>query len=150
MPPRDHINNTAIFIRQKNGVTYLPHPTRGCKLDEVDFNLIDIVETFNSRCTPEQCRFAENRFRDSRLYKVCGSDAHLLRDIGKATVCFSSVDIDQLKADLLNGNFELGKMEHSSSFGLYYSTAIGIYSKHSFLKATAILIKRSIKKLLRF
>lgn len=83
---------TCEQIRKQGGIVYVPHPFAAGKggggriLDEIE-DLIDAVEGFNARLhAPELNRRAMQWANDRNLPVGAGSDAHTLREIGRAWV----------------------------------------------------------------
>ena len=80
---------TADAIREQGGVTYLPHPfdpLRGTTESflESRVDCVDLVEGFNARTHDEEAhRRAERWAEEKGLPLGAGSDAHLLRALGR-------------------------------------------------------------------
>lgn len=92
IPPGAAFREVAAEIRRQGGVVYLPHPfdayrgTTEESLEEV-VDCIDAVEGFNARIhAPARNLRARNWARAKGLPVGAGSDAHLLREIGRGTV----------------------------------------------------------------
>jgi hypothetical protein len=73
-------------IRDQDGISILPHPYRGHRFTEKIAQVVDFIETWNSRAKPlDNIRAQELATRLSKHY-LAGSDAHLYSEIGNATV----------------------------------------------------------------
>jgi len=95
-PARD----TCARIRAQGGIVYIPHPFargkggRGRLLPELE-GAIDIIEGFNARLhEPVLNERAERYARNAGLPVGAGSDAHTLREIGRAYVRVPDFDDD--------------------------------------------------------
>ena len=74
-------------IHSQGGLVILPHPYKyksAVSLDKSILEKIDYIESFNSRCTGEQNRKAQQLARSLNKPGVAGSDAHFLQEIGNA------------------------------------------------------------------
>lgn len=92
---REHVSpgrsfrETADAIREQGGVTYLPHPfdpRRGTTESFLEgrVDCVDLVEGFNARTHDgEAHRQAEDWAEEKGLPLGAGSDAHLLRAVGR-------------------------------------------------------------------
>jgi predicted metal-dependent phosphoesterase TrpH len=80
-------------IHRQGGLVLLPHPAHGHNLNREIMEGVDIVESFNARETPENNEKANQLARQWNKPVICGSDAHLKRDIGTCRMRFSSADI---------------------------------------------------------
>ena len=76
----DHI---ALCKQAKEQGAYIimPHPYKGHRLEKVDFNLIDCIEVYNSRCTIQENLQALDLAYRLNKPMVYGSDAHTLADL---------------------------------------------------------------------
>lgn len=83
---------TAAAIHEQGGRVYVPHPFArgkgaGPELLEELASWVDLVEVFNARIhRPELNRRAEEWARERGLPGGAGSDAHTLREIGRAVL----------------------------------------------------------------
>jgi predicted metal-dependent phosphoesterase TrpH len=74
-------------IHSQGGLAILPHPYKyksTISSDKSILEKIDFIESFNSRCTGEQNRKAQQLARSLNKPGVAGSDAHFLQEIGNA------------------------------------------------------------------
>ena len=69
-------------IRKQGGLTILNHPFVGHKLEEVNFDGIDLVEGFNSRVDHRRNLLAVELAILNNKPVIAGSDAHLYSEIG--------------------------------------------------------------------
>lgn len=89
VPPDLCFRDTADAIRAQGGVTYLPHPfdrRRGTTESflESRAGCVDLVEGFNARTHGEEAQGRAERWSAERgLPLGAGSDAHLLREVGR-------------------------------------------------------------------
>lgn len=75
--------------KKQGGFTILPHPFKGHHLDKINFDLIDCVEVFNSRCSVKENLEAIELANSKGKPKVYGSDAHMLADVDNAVYAYS-------------------------------------------------------------
>ena len=109
----------VLAIAAKAGGVAIPaHPWRGyfgwysgtleSELADTDFRIMfPIVEMYNGQCTPEQNRRGLEYCRDTGIYGIGGSDAHIADQIGLAVTQFEdefSTD-KELVAALLSGRY---------------------------------------------
>jgi hypothetical protein len=81
-------------LREQGAVISIPHPFdpfRGKDWDPGDLEAlvpyIDAVETFNARCFGNKANLAAADFaRRHGLLETVGSDAHTIRELGRATL----------------------------------------------------------------
>lgn len=71
-------------IHEQGGLVVLPHPYKGHKLDDELVSAVDMVETFNSRCSPEENNQASQLAMDRKLPGIAGADAHCFPELGSA------------------------------------------------------------------
>lgn len=74
--------------KEQSGITILPHPYKGHRLEAVDFSLIDCIEVFNSRCSFKENMQAYELAQGLNKPMIYSSDAHTLTDIGNAIFAF--------------------------------------------------------------
>jgi len=107
-----HWKDVIPHIKRNNGLVMLPHPYRSHSLLPELIEECDIIETFNSRCLPEENRMAEELAEKYGKPTLAGSDAHFLGEIKNAYTIFKWDDIENeesikemlLKADrIING-----------------------------------------------
>lgn len=68
-------------VKQSGGHTIIPHPYDHHRLAEVEWNLIDSIEVFNSRSSEENNNQAHELALTKQKPMVYGSDAHFLKDV---------------------------------------------------------------------
>ena len=79
-------------IKNQGGLVLLVHPYHHHKLDEINFDAIDLVEGYNGR------EFPENNVKAVLLAKqynkpiIAGSDAHIYSEIANAKTFYASMD----------------------------------------------------------
>jgi predicted metal-dependent phosphoesterase TrpH len=76
-------------IKAQGGMVVLPHPYKGHKLDGPLLAGVDLIETFNARCSAEQNSCAEKLARDLRKPALAGCDAHFAAELKSAVTEFS-------------------------------------------------------------
>jgi len=75
-------------IRKTGGLSVLPHPMKAHDLEQIPFDLIDLVETHNARCSSVQNMNAEKLSRKYNKQQIVGTDAHLPWELGLSLNCF--------------------------------------------------------------
>jgi len=71
-------------IHEQGGLVVLPHPFKAHKLDEQLLSSIDIVETYNSRCSREENNMAVRLAEERMLPGIAGADAHCAAELSAA------------------------------------------------------------------
>lgn len=74
--------------KEQGAYTIMPHPYKGHSLGKVDFDLIDCIEVFNSRCTIHENMQALELAHKLGKPMVYGSDAHTLSDLCNAIFAY--------------------------------------------------------------
>lgn len=69
-------NQVLREIREQRGLAVLPHPYKGHTLDDELLDQIDLIETFNARCTAAQNDLAKSLARSLGKPEIVGCDAH--------------------------------------------------------------------------
>ncbi|MBI4176924.1 MAG: PHP domain-containing protein [Candidatus Aenigmarchaeota archaeon] len=92
-------------IKSQDGISVLPHPFRSHKNPELLARSVDMVEIFNARTSG-------NGNRKALLLAnggpgICGSDAHFLSELGRATVSVETDDLDTSKRLISKGRFKM-------------------------------------------
>ena len=82
-------NEVLCRIRQQGGLTVLPHPFKGHKLDEELLSQIDLIETYNARCTTSQNEAAVALAARLQKPVIGGCDAHCGGEIGAVLTEFA-------------------------------------------------------------
>ncbi|MBI2583589.1 MAG: CehA/McbA family metallohydrolase [Candidatus Aenigmarchaeota archaeon] len=106
-------------IKAQDGIISIAHPFRSkkpfLKIDEIK-NKIDAIEVFNSRCfSDEENEDALRYAKKHRLAFTAGSDAHTIKEIGRAYTIADAGDLEGLRKAIKKGqtNFE-GRRSHPS------------------------------------
>ncbi len=101
---RGTVDSVVAEIRRQGGIVSLPHPYRGHKSPETLVPLVDVVEGFNARTSPQNNAAGQALARAHGKPSIAVSDAHFLREIGNSRVTNSSSD---LREALLRGEFSV-------------------------------------------
>lgn len=103
-------------IRDTGGIVILPHPCRDHMNVEEIAPLVDYVEGWNARSTPEQNERARDLARRHAKPVVAGSDAHLASEIGsvKARISRDSFTCRELIAARYASQAEIRKSQVGS------------------------------------
>jgi len=72
-------------IKGQGGLVLLPHPYKGHKLDDELLAEVDLIETFNARCSAEQNQKALTLAGDLRKPTLAGCDAHCAPELRSVT-----------------------------------------------------------------
>lgn len=99
-------------IKSQEGIIYLPHPYKRSEIvfESIVIEHIDIIEIWNNRCNYEQNYKAMIFAVRHNKLMGCGSDSHLLREIGG---CKMSIETDYKKIDDLDSKAFLNLMRNS-------------------------------------
>jgi len=97
-------------LKEQGALISVSHPfdtTRGWKLEHLLEILpyVDAIETFNSRCIDADFNVKAQEFaRQNGIAATVGSDAHTIRELGRATLTVDSfTDADGLRAVIRSG-----------------------------------------------
>jgi predicted metal-dependent phosphoesterase TrpH len=71
-------------IRAQGGLVVLPHPFKGHKLDDELLRGVDLLETYNSRCSQTDNAKAAELCLQRNLPFLAGADAHTSSELGTA------------------------------------------------------------------
>ncbi len=85
-------NELAREIHAQGGLVVLPHPYKGHRLDGELLDQVDLIETFNGRCTTEQNDSARALACRLNRPEIAGSDAHCAAEI---CVALTEFEIDR-------------------------------------------------------
>lgn len=89
LPPTNAIDDVLHHIRDTcGGLAILPHPYRGHDLDRIPLDLIDIIESGNSRCAKEDNRRAKQLADQLAKPEIAGADAHVTGELPNALNTF--------------------------------------------------------------
>jgi predicted metal-dependent phosphoesterase TrpH len=84
--PRNECNEILRDIREQGGLSIIPHPYSGHDLSALDFSLIDGIEVFNPRCSPQMNEEASNLARETNKLMFEGGDTHLKCELGLVVI----------------------------------------------------------------
>ena len=68
-------------IHGQGGLVVLPHPYKGHKLDDEFLCGVDLIETYNSRCSPEENARAAALATQHNVPAIAGADAHCFSEL---------------------------------------------------------------------
>jgi len=119
-------------IKAQGGLVVLPHPFRGHKNIEEIAKSVDLIEVFNSRCSFKENKKAEELAKNLKKEVAVGSDAHSLKEIGLATVCFE--EKNSLKNLILNSNRKIISKIYTSRYLKVQSYIIGALKLKEYYK----------------
>lgn len=112
-------------IKDQGGLSVLPHPSKSHRLDKIPFEMIDLIETFNSRCNVTQNTIANNICKLYKKPQIVGSDAHFPWELGLAINYF--ILPPQLDKSIVNyNNLKEILLENKRWFKCDYSNLISI------------------------
>lgn len=92
-------NEVLEEIRSQGALAVLPHPFKGHRLDSAFVEQMDLIETFNSRCSREENDSAAALARTYNKPEIGGSDAHCAAEISAVLTEFET-DSSISEADL--------------------------------------------------
>ncbi len=90
-------------IKGQGGISILPHPYRSHKNVEYITKAVDMVEIFNSRTSISGNEKARTIAERNNKPKLCGSDAHFLSELGRATINVDSENLDGARKLIMKG-----------------------------------------------
>lgn len=76
-------------IKKQGGITVLPHPFHGHRLNDEVLHAIDVIEVFNGRCTESENVQAFGLAKRLRKPMVAGADAHFVSDVAGCIMTFA-------------------------------------------------------------
>jgi len=88
-------------IHRQGGIAILPHPYKGHILKDEIIQKIDIIETFNARCSNEQNSKASDLAVKWKKTTITGNDAHLKKEL---SLCYTILNDLPLKEAILAEN----------------------------------------------
>lgn len=77
-------------IRAQDGLVVLPHPYKAHILDDELLAAMDLIEVYNSRCSPEENQQAMALAARWNLPTIAGADAHCFSELGAVVNEFSA------------------------------------------------------------
>jgi predicted metal-dependent phosphoesterase TrpH len=92
-------------IKEQGGLVLLPHPYKAHKLDDSLLAAVDLVETFNARCSPTENARAEELARSLKKPGLAGCDAHCSPELQAVANEFDAAepeDEEELRRSLLS------------------------------------------------
>jgi predicted metal-dependent phosphoesterase TrpH len=92
-------------VRRQEGLVVLPHPYKSQPPDEELVRNVDIIEVYNSRLSQAQNDRAAELAAKYGKPALVGSDAHFYKELGLATVKFTST-FEESRDTLLRGERE--------------------------------------------
>jgi len=125
-------------IHIQGGLAVLPHPLKGHKLNEKILEKIDVIETFNARCSNKQNLEADGLAAKYNKPSISGNDAHLKKEL---KLCYNIVHNSTLLQAILD-NKEMFQ-EYTSKLNIISSQIVKGYKTKDL-----ILILKMFKSLL--
>jgi len=106
-------------IKEEGGITILPHPFKGHKLDDELVRSIDVIEVYNSRVDLVNNQRAKNLAKQYNKPIIIGSDAHFYRELELTLMYYENTPSGNLKETILYGELKIAKHKRSR---WYYET----------------------------
>lgn len=106
-------------IKEQGGITILPHPFKGHRLDDELIRNIDIIEIYDSRVNLVNNQKAKNLAKQYNKPVIIGSDAHFYRELGLTLMYYENVSSGSLREVVLCREPKIVKYEKSK---WYYET----------------------------
>ena len=135
-------------IREQNGFIILPHPYKTFdNIPEHVLDKIDAVEIFNGRISNDLNNKARELAFNKKLLFTGGSDAHLVKDVGRVVNILNS-DNGALTRDNIEKALEKCNVIGTVSPGYthYYSAAVGNIRKKSFASVGKKIVRKILGK----
>lgn len=104
-------------IHSQGGLVVFPHPYRGHKIIDEIAPLVDFIEVWNGRANDIQNMQAYKLAEKFHKKQVIGSDAHLIHEVGKVAVRYTS----ELSIE------ERIRTQSVSRYGVYFSQIMKKY-----------------------
>jgi predicted metal-dependent phosphoesterase TrpH len=79
-------------IKRQGGITILNHPFVGHKLNDLNFDGIDLIEGYNGRVSPSKNQLAVELAKKLEKPVIAGSDSHTYGEIGNCRTHYASLD----------------------------------------------------------
>jgi hypothetical protein len=79
-------------IKNQNGLVVLNHPFIHHKLDEINFDGIDLIEGYNGRVNNYNNELAVRLAKEQKKPVIAGSDAHLYSEIGNCRTFYNDAN----------------------------------------------------------
>jgi len=106
-------------IKEQGGITILPHPFKGHKLDNELMRDIDVVEVYNSRVNLVNNHKVKNLAKRYNKPIIIGSDAHFYGELGLTLMYYENISSVSFSETILCREPKIVKYEKS---GWYYET----------------------------
>lgn len=84
-----NFSDVVAATKKQGGLILLVHPFHHHKLDEINFEAVDLIEGFNGREYPENNSKAIALAEKHRKPVIAGSDSHLYGEIGNARTYYN-------------------------------------------------------------
>ncbi|MFZ3170023.1 MAG: PHP domain-containing protein [Candidatus Methanoperedens sp.] len=135
-------------IREQDGFIILPHPYKTHdNIPDYILKRIDAIEIYNGRISNELNNKAKELAFEKKFLFTGGSDAHLLRDVGRVETIFNgdigTVTRDNIEKVLAKCNV-IGT--ESPRYSHYYTAAIGNFRKKSLSKIGKKIFRKILGK----
>ncbi|MHA1313035.1 MAG: PHP domain-containing protein [Candidatus Helarchaeota archaeon] len=141
-------------IKEQNGISVLAHPTKHHHLKKIPFELIDMIEICNSRCSKIENLKAKNLQKKYQKPFIAGSDAHLPWELGNSINYLQVKKNDWKSEKIIKGallcNPRRVFCKETSTFNILFSQIIkGIREKNfkllinTLFNATIISLKKT-------
>ena len=93
-------------IKNQDGIVILNHPYKNHKLNEINFDGIDLIEGYNSRVDDSRNELAVKLARETNKPIIGGSDAHLYSEIANCKTFYESNNfLEPQKIEYKNSRF---------------------------------------------
>lgn len=137
--------DVAAAAKNQGGLVLLVHPFHHHKLDEINFDAIDLVEGFNAREFPGNNAKAVELAKKKNKPVIAGSDAHLYSEIGNARTFYNDFS-DLTKPLSIEGRRNAVSAEVTSQLIKAYKTKSVKRFYRWVLWAPKYIYKRSVGK----
>ncbi len=94
-------------IKSQGGLAILPHPFRSHKNPGRLYGLVDAVEVFNARTSADANNKAFELAYETRIARVCGSDAHFPSELGKCVLDVETENMEDARKKIIGGDVRL-------------------------------------------
>lgn len=103
---RDHVR-LAKSCKAAGGVTIVPHPYYQHRLEDIDWSVIDAIETVNGRCSSAQNERAAALAQKLGKPEFYGADAHFLRHMESVMGTYTGEFLDLEHRLVQSGDYRL-------------------------------------------
>lgn len=115
-------------IHEQGGLAVLPHPYKSHQLSDKLLQKIDIIETFNARCSKEENDKASELAKKYAKPVIAGSDAHLKAELN---LCYNTINQLPLQVSIASEKqFHVG---YTDKFNIIKSQLIKGYKTRNVL-----------------